>query len=71
MELLIEPCDILVRPRSNREYGLLMSYFKRKKVRSYALSRGATEDIGLAESMRDVDLSDTVSREKIMSTLHA
>jgi hypothetical protein len=71
MELIIEPCDILVRPRSNREYGLLMSYFKRKKVRSYALSRGATEDIGLAESMRNTDLSERVSEDRILSILRS
>jgi hypothetical protein len=69
MNISLSPPDILVHPRTAREYSLIISYLRRTKLLSRELSRWETEDIGLSEMAKNIDRSDQISTEELLATL--
>ena len=61
--------SIVISPKNHKELQFISKLLKKLGVSSKVLSDEDTEDLGLAVLMKDVDRSDRVSEDEIMSKL--
>ena len=60
---------LLVKAKNKSDLEFVASLLKRMKIEVKALSNEDQEDLGLLKLMKQVDRSEKVSREKVMSKL--
>lgn len=60
---------ILIQPKDAAEFQLLHSLLAKMKIAATVLSEEDWEDLGLSMLMREVERTDTVSREAVMAKL--
>ena len=60
---------LLVTAKNKSDLEFVTSLLKRMKIEVKALSNEDQEDLGLLKLMKQVDRSEKVSREKVMSKL--
>ncbi|MEP0365699.1 MAG: hypothetical protein ABJN36_09455 [Cyclobacteriaceae bacterium] len=61
--------SIVINPKSSKELQFISELLKKLGVKSKVLSDEDTEDLGLSLLMKDVDRSDVVSEQEVMSKL--
>jgi hypothetical protein len=60
---------ILIQPKDNSEFQLLTTLLSKMKVSAKILADEEWEDLGLGLLIKEVDQSDTVSRESVFAKL--
>lgn len=61
--------SIVISPKTEEEYSLMMNILKRMRIKATILSDEEKEDIGLLEMMKEVDMSDTVDEKEAKEAL--
>lgn len=61
--------SIVINPKSQQELQFISKLLKKLGINSKVLSDEDSEDLGLSVLMRDVDRSDFVTEDEIMSKL--
>ena len=61
---------ILLKPKDSQELKLITDLLDKMKVQSKVFTEEEMEDAGLAVMMKEVDRTETVTRESIFKKLH-
>ena len=70
LKMIIYMEALLVTAKNKTDLQFVTSLLKRMKIEVKALSNEDQEDLGLLKLMKQVDRSEKVSREKVMSKLN-
>lgn len=63
--------SILINPKDSEELNLITSILAKMKIKNTVLSDEEKEDLGLLQMMNEVDRTDHVSQNDIMSKLRS
>ncbi len=62
---------VVITPKTPKEFKFLTDLLKKLNILSATMSEDELEDLGLSKMLKEVDKKKKVSRQSVMSKLHA